>query len=91
MAGRRRSLSSHVSEEVGGGTEGYTSAYVQNPFTHLMTKSMSLLAMVTTTSGTLYGVLRWLSMVALKAPDTKAEMHAGRFVSDTCVCVSVCV
>lgn len=34
--------------------------------THLMTKSVSLLAMVITTSGTLYGVSRWLSMVALE-------------------------
>lgn len=34
---------------------------------------MSLLAMVTTTSGTLYGVLRWLSMVALEG-----TRHKGR-------------
>ena len=46
------------------------SKVVQNedPTAHLMTKSMSLLAMVTTTSGTLYGVSRWLSMVALRRP-----------------------
>lgn len=46
--------------------------------THLMTKSMSLLAMVTITSGTLYGVLKWLSMVALTPPKTKVQIHADR-------------
>lgn len=46
--------------------------------THLMTKSMSLLAMVTITSGTLYGVFRWLSMVALTPPKARVTIHADR-------------
>lgn len=47
--------------------------FIGQPFTHLMTKSMSLLAMVTPTSGTLYGVLKWVSIVALNAPETKVN------------------
>lgn len=39
---------------------------------------MSLLAMVTITSGTLYGVFKWLSMVALTPPKTKVKIHADR-------------
>lgn len=47
--------------------------FTRPSFTHLMTKSMSLLAMVTITSGTLYGVFKWLSMVALTPPKTKVK------------------
>lgn len=55
----------------GGAAATLEDTFRTQPATHLMTKSKSLLAMVTITSGTLYGVLRWLSMVALKAPHTK--------------------
>lgn len=34
--------------------------------------------MVTITSGTLYGVFRWLSMVALTPPKARVTIHADR-------------
>lgn len=58
--------------------------------THLMTKSMSLLAMVTTTSGTLYGVSRWLSMVALQGQESAAVSRRGRALATESFCYCEC-
>lgn len=57
---------------------------------HLMTKSVSLLAMVTTTSGTLYGVSRWLSMVALQEQQSAAVSGRGRPLATERFCYRKC-